>query len=97
MVVPIHSKTAPPVSEIKIKTSSRTSIGASPDSRATTRANSSREWPKIIIGPTRAPRRELSLTVTVSSGPGIRAPERARINEVQKILRSAISMKYPSN
>jgi hypothetical protein len=36
-------------------------------------------------GPARGPLRELSATVAVSSGPGMRAPESATINEVKKI------------
>jgi hypothetical protein len=77
-----------------MKTSSRTKNGAKPDSKAITSASSRREWPKIIMGPTWAPRRELSLTVTVNSGPGIRAPDKAKINEVQKMVKSANSMEH---
>jgi len=92
METPIQRRTAPPVSEMRIKTSSLARIGARPEMRATTRASSRRPCPKIISGPVDIPRLELSLTVTVKSGPGMSAPESAITNEVQKIVISAMSM-----
>jgi hypothetical protein len=43
----------------------------------------------MIKGPAQNPRLELSLIVTVRTGPGIKAPERAMTKEVPKILNSA--------
>jgi len=41
--------------------------------------------PRIIRGPATAPRRELSVTVMVKSGPGIKAPDKAMINDEKKM------------
>jgi hypothetical protein len=43
----------------------------------------------MIKGPAQNPRLELSLMVTVKTGPGIKAPERAMTKEVPKIPNSA--------
>jgi len=40
------------------------------------------------MGPAAIPLRELSEMVTVNSGPGIRAPERAMTKDVRKMVRS---------
>jgi hypothetical protein len=42
----------------------------------------------MINGPAQNPRLELSLMVTVKTGPGINAPERAMTKEVPKIPNS---------
>ncbi len=92
MEIPIHNSTEPPTKEMKMKTSSRTSRGARPAIRARISTSSRMPWPKIIKGPADAPRRLLSVTVTVNNGPGIRAPERAIINDVQNIVINENSM-----
>jgi hypothetical protein len=44
----------------------------------------------MMSGPAQAPRVELSLMVTVKTGPGIRVPDKASTKEDQKIPRKTI-------
>jgi len=56
---------------------------------AITSRSSSTAWPVIRSGPALKPMRADSATVTVKSGPGIRAPERARVKDPPKMAASS--------
>jgi hypothetical protein len=58
--------------------------------RARTIASSAIACPRINRGPCQKPRWALWLMVTVSSGPGISAPEKHTISEVTKIAANVL-------
>ena len=90
MPTAIHRRIAEPQRAMDAKTDSWLSSGANPRSKARTRAISSTAWPAIRSGPVRIPRTGLSLIVTVSRGPGMRAPDRAIRKDEKKSVRKGI-------
>jgi hypothetical protein len=54
-------------------------------------------WPAISSGPVIIPRRELSLMVTVSSGPGMMAPESATMKDVTNKVINRVIRLFPNS
>ena len=79
MPIPIQHSTAPPTTLIADMIAAFFRNSATPSATAATSADSRIMWPNTIMGPALAPRREDSVIVTASNGPGIIAPDRPMI------------------
>jgi len=89
MSIPIQTSIPPPTRATIPITKESFKTGPRPKTSATTSNSSRIAWPVISKGPALKPIRADSETVTVRSGPGIKAPDKAKAKEPENMVASS--------